>query len=267
MNEGKNQLGLDQVEPKAKDEAETPAPVAEVMPSSDPAEAQKPGLTIRDTQATSILDPNMYIQMKALANDFIASKAIPKHWETPAQVLIGLQAGIEMGMKPMEAINSLYPVNGAINIWGKAVTRRLREHGYQIKFSNESQEAVTATVSKPGEKYTETYTFKEAEESGYTTDNYGKLKIGWKPGITRKKKLRYGALNMIINTYIADVLGSAMGIQELAEDVDFTKPSLSSGTSGDRRTRMIAAQNKSQAKLNGGNHTAKAVEPGANEEE
>lgn len=263
MSEEK-QLGLDEVHPAAGGEAPKEPAQGEVVSPAEQADGQKPGLTIRDTQATSILDPNMYIQMKALANDFIASKAIPKHWETPAQVLIGLQAGIEMGMKPMEAINSLYPVNGAINIWGKAVTRRLREHGYMIKFTDESQEAVTATVWKKGEKYTETYTFAEADESGYTKDNYGKLKIGWKPGITRKKKLRYGALNMIINTYIADVLGSAMGIQELAEDVDFTKPQL---TSGDRRTRMIEAQNRSQEKLNGSNHSAKAVKTEGDKEE
>src|SRR5215475_9843016 len=90
-------------------------------------------MTIRDTQATNFLDPNLYIQLKALALDFIKSGAIPAVWKTSEQVLVGLQTGAEMGMKPMEAMNSLYPVNGAINVWGKATTRRLKEHGWTIE--------------------------------------------------------------------------------------------------------------------------------------
>lgn len=176
-------------------------------------------MTIRDTQATAFLDPNVYVQLKALAQDFIRSKAIPSVWQTAEQVLVGLQTGAEMGMKPMEAMNSLYPVNGAINVWGKATTRRLKEHGWSIKYSNESQEACTATVSRNGEEYTETYTFAEAELSGYTKDSRG-LKVGWRPGMNRKKKLRYGVLSLIISTEIPEVLGSAMGIVEVSDDYD-----------------------------------------------
>lgn len=177
-------------------------------------------MTIRDTQATNFLDPNLYIQLKALAQDFIKSKAIPSVWQTAEQVLVGLQTGAEMGMKPMEAMNSLYPVNGAINVWGKATTRRLKEHGWTIKYTNETQETCTATVSKGREKYTETFTFAEAEASGYTKDSYGKVKVGWRDGMNRRKKLRYGVLSLIISTYIPDVLGSAMGIVEVSDDYD-----------------------------------------------
>lgn len=177
-------------------------------------------MTIRDTQATNFLDPNVYIQLKALAQDFIKSKAIPTVWQSAEQVLVGLQTGAEMGMKPMEAMNSLYPVNGAINVWGKATTRRLKEHGWTIKYTNETQVACTATVSKGKEKYTETFTFAEAEASGYTKDSYGKLKIGWRDGMNRRKKLRYGVLSLIIATEIPEVLGSAVGIVEVSDDYD-----------------------------------------------
>lgn len=180
----------------------------------------KQTITIRDTESTSFLDPNLYIQMKALAADFIASKAIPSVWQSAAQVLVGLQTGVEMGMKPMEAMNSLYPVNGAINVWGKATTRRLKEHGWTIKYSNETQQTCTATVTNGKEKYTETFDFADAEASGYTKDSYGKLKIGWREGMNRRKKLRYGVLSLIISTYIPEVLGSAMGIVEVSDDYD-----------------------------------------------
>lgn len=213
-------------------------------------------LTIRDTQATNFLDPNLYIQLKALALDFIKSSAIPAVWKTSEQVLVGLQTGAEMGMKPMEAMNSLYPVNGAINVWGKATTRRLREHDWTIKYSNETQETCTATVSKDREKYTETYTFSEAQESGYTTDSSGKLKIGWRAGMNRKKKLRYGVLSLIISTEIPEVLGSAMGIVEVSEDYDFS-------TKNEAKTDELTKKREAlQRSLNASNSAKQANRPG-----
>lgn len=206
---------------------------------------QKQSLTIRDTESTIFLDPNLYIQMKALAQDFINSKAIPSVWQDASQVLVGLQTGVEMGMKPMEAMNSLYPVNGAINVWGKATTRRLKEHGWTIKYTNESQDSCTATVTRDKEKYTETFDFADAELSGYTKDNSGRLKIGWKPGMNRRKKLRYGVLSLIISTYIPEVLGSAMGIVEVSDDYDLgTNKQPGQLADGDKLKRIAEAADK-----------------------
>lgn len=204
------------------EEQEPEAHEAELMPAKQPDPEKPKAMTIMDTGETSLLNPAIYVQMKQLANDFIQSEAIPKCWTTSSQVLVGLQTGVEMGMKPMEAMRSLYIVNGMVNIWGAAVIRRVKEHGYQIKYSAETQETCTATITKGKEKYIETYTYAEAHESGYTTDNYGKLKVGWKPGANRKLKLRYGVMSMIIKTYIPDVLGSAAGIVEV--DQDFKEP-------------------------------------------
>lgn len=205
-----------------------------------PPAAEPKSLTIRDTQKSALMDPNLYIQMKAMANDFIASKAVPQCWQSAAQVLVGLQTGLEMGMAPMEAMNSLYVVNGAINVWGKATTRRLIEHGYRIEYTDETQESCTATVTRGDEKYTETMTFQDAIDSGYTTRQ--QPKIGWRPGMNRRKKLRYGCLSLIISTYIPQVLGSAAGIAEVSEDFildgEITNPT------SDRKAKMLAAETK-----------------------
>lgn len=178
------------------------------------------GVTVRDTEVTSLLNPEIYVQMKILAQDFINSKAIPTCWQSSAQVLVGLQTGLEMGMTPMESMNSLYVVNGAVNIWGKAVTRRLRVHGFIVKYSNETPEQVTATITRGEEKYSFTFKYKDAELSGYTKDNYGKDKIGWKPGQNRLLKLRYGALSALLKTEVPEVLGVVNGIAEIESDFE-----------------------------------------------
>ena len=54
--------------------------------------------------------------------------------------------------------------------------------------------------------------------SGFTKDKYGNIKLGWKEGANRKRKLRYGVLSQIIHTYLPEVLGSVTGIGDYSED-------------------------------------------------
>jgi len=176
--------------------------------------------------ATQFLNPTVWGQIVGLASTFITSGALPEHYKNKAQVAMAIQAGYEMGMKPIESLQSLYPVNGQWNIWGKAVPKRFRLHGYRISYKEESENSCTAVVTKiddPSETYEETMTFELAEKSGYVsyTDRYSKeevLKLGWKEGMNRKRKLRYNALSMIISTYLPDVLDGAQDIQEVFED-------------------------------------------------
>ena len=177
------------------------------------------GISIRDTDTTSLMNPEVYVQMKILANDFISSKAIPQCWETASQVLVGLQTGLEMGMKPMEAMNSLYVVRGAVNVWGKATVRRLREHGFTLEYADETEDEVTAVVKRDDEEYRATFRLEDAEKSGHTKDSRGQYKIGWKAGQNRKLKLRYGAISEILKTQLPEVMGSAVGIAELENDL------------------------------------------------
>lgn len=172
-------------------------------------------------RVTTFMDPAIWAQMKAMAETLRQSGMLPTGLDSVPKILVVMQTGFENGLKPMESFGSLYVVNGAVNYYGKAVTRRFREHGWQIAYSNESDGSVTATVTNMkniAEFYTETYTFAEAEESGYTSKG-GALKFGWKKGLNRRLKLRYGVLSIIIKSYIPEILGSAKGIVEVEEDV------------------------------------------------
>lgn len=173
---------------------------------------------------TQFMNPSVWTQIRAMGKVFFESKAIPSSIQNEQQLIMVLQAGFESGMTPIESLHSLYIVNGSINVWGKAVTKRLRNHGWKIEYSAESDEECTATVTKGDEKYTETYTFELADASGYTKTNAGGLKIGWKEGINRKLKLRYGVLSLIIKSYIPEVLGNFNDIKEVAEDLVIDEP-------------------------------------------
>lgn len=168
------------------------------------------------TQPSSYLDPRQWAHMKSMAIDFKRSNALPTS-DNEYTILMKLQAGVEMGMKPIESIKSFYFVNGSINIFGAATMRRLREHGWSINYKDELDKC-TITVKKENEEYSDSLTFKEAELSGWTKDKYGNLKPGWKQGINRKLKLRYGCASSLIKTYLPEVLGSATDIAEIAMD-------------------------------------------------
>lgn len=168
---------------------------------------------------TEYLDPAVWTQMKGMAETFRQSGALPKSLDTVAKIVVVLQTGLELGLKPMESINSLYIVNGKVNFWGAAAVARLTGKGYEVQYeSKDDQKDVTVTVKRIAaskdvyaDEYKVTYTYEEAEKSGYTKG------FGWKPGLNRKLKLRYGAISIVLKTHLPHLLGSA-GIVEVEED-------------------------------------------------
>lgn len=179
---------------------------------------------------TTFMNPSVWTQIRAMGKVFFEGKALPSSIANEPQLVMVLQAGFEMGMAPVESLKSLYIVNGSVNVYGAATVRRLREHGWLVKYSDESDEQCTATVTlkdrKTGailEEYTETFKYSDAEKSGYTKSSSG-LKVGWREGLNRKLKMRYGVLSLIIKSFIPEVLGSASDIAEVAMDapIDIT---------------------------------------------
>lgn len=171
------------------------------------------------SETTNVMNPVEYEQIKKVAADFWAAGALAKSFENEKQIVMALLAGREMGMTFNEAVNDLYFVNGKLNIHGKATPAAIRRHGWRIKYKDETLESCTAVVTnaKTGEEIEDTFTFKEAEESGFTKGNNG-LKAGWLPGANRRRKLRYGVLSLIIHTYIPEVVGAVAGIGEYSQD-------------------------------------------------
>lgn len=187
------------------------------MPDSDTAPVNTSIQEMVNTQKTDLIDPIVWKQIKGMAQTLIQSNAMPSYIQNEFQAVMVMQAGYEMGMKPVEALNSLYLVHGQITIWGKAITKQFVKHGYKLSYKDKADESVV-TAKKGNEVFTESMTFAEAEQSGYTKDSNGSLKFGWRQGSNRILKLRYGALNKLAKTQCAEVLDSAAGIAEVYQD-------------------------------------------------
>lgn len=192
---------------------------------------------MNEPKALLVADPYLqadrWAQMTTLAQSLVQSQALPKDVKNAHQALVKMQYGLEIGLKPMQALSGTMIINGAVNPWGKTVVYLLRQAGWRISYQEEIN-SCTATITKDDEEYSETMTFADAEKSKWThqwkknrdgqlvKDREGnfvkELKVGWYEGMNRRLKLRYGALSAIIKSYVPDVLGGAPDIVEVAED-------------------------------------------------
>jgi hypothetical protein len=182
-------------------------------------------IAVADKTFNIVAHKDLWAHMNTVSKTLIESRALPGYLTNPAQVMVILETGQEMGFKFMESIKYLYIVNGAITLQGQGAIRRLVEAGYQVKYEEKDDECTAKVFTGGIEVARETVTFSDAEKSGYVYKSGGtELKPGWLPGLNRKIKLRYQAVSIIVKTRLPDVLGAALDIKEVAEDYEIIKP-------------------------------------------
>lgn len=67
--------------------------------------------------------------MKLAAETFINSRLVPKHFDSGAKIIVALQAGAELGLKPWQSLQSLHVVNGVIGIKSSVIGGLIRQSG------------------------------------------------------------------------------------------------------------------------------------------
>lgn len=144
-----------------------------------------------------------------IANQFFKAGCFGGDVKNPHQAFVKIQAGREMGMPPMEAMKSLYIVNGQITIYGSAMTKRLREAGWKIEYLDSTEEKCTAIITKNGERYEYTATKEEL------------LKLKSRAfGFAPKEKLRWHAISRLVRFNVPEILGAISYTKEEMDDVD-----------------------------------------------
>lgn len=137
----------------------------------------------------------MQFQLK-IANNFITSKAFKAANAEQAYVII--KAGAEMGMKPVEAMQALYCVNGSVKMWGDKMVSRITQAGYKLEYLNESPKGVTVRVTnKDGFEASETVS---ADDPIIQKSNAYKF--------APKNKLRFHGVRMIASFHLPHLFNS-----------------------------------------------------------
>jgi hypothetical protein len=100
-----------------------------------------------------------------------ASPFVPKGMEKPGDILVALQAGAEMGLSPMQALQSLAIVNGRPSIYGDAALALVRKSGlmtgYSQQLTGEGEQRRAVVKCKRGdEEYIQEFSVADAKRAG-----------------------------------------------------------------------------------------------------
>ncbi len=91
------------------------------------------------------LSPQTFEQALTLANYLADSDLVPKDYRgKPGNCLIAIQWGSELGLKPLQALQNIAPINGRPALWGDAVIALVRSSPL-CEYVQESDDGHTAT--------------------------------------------------------------------------------------------------------------------------
>lgn len=145
--------------------------------------------------------------MSLIATTLRAGGVLPKGIDTVQKMMVVLQAGREIGLAPLESLNSLYFVNGKVAMYGEAVPNQILRAGHRIVWGKCDATTATVTIIRgdDSQKMSTTFTMKDAEERGYTSNAiYKKFP---------ENMLKWRALSMTAKFIAPDAL-RGIGIKE-----------------------------------------------------
>jgi len=160
--------------------------------------------------------PDHWQAMREMAKAFHDAKALPAHWNSAEKIIMGLQAGAEMGIPPMQALSTLLIVNGKITMEGKAMLKKLRQAGVGVEWVESTDKTCKVKLTRPDDKsaHTEEFTWEDAERAKLTTkDNWVKYP---------KDMLRWKALSRAARFHCPDI-SEGLYITEEAMDFEGSK--------------------------------------------
>ena len=159
---------------------------------------------VRREEQTALVPQQSLQELKSIATEVVKSGLAPKGM-SPEQLAIVYLKGQEMGMRPMEAQESFYVVNGSVGNWTHQLVSRLRQAGHDYTINETTMDTCTITIYRnDGGTYTHTMTFKECEAAGYNKAG-GSVKPTWR-GAGQRGMLLNRTLSSGIKAYCPEVL-------------------------------------------------------------
>jgi len=172
-------------------------------------------LTIQNQNKQFDLAPQDFAQLTTFADLVSKSGLVPKDYiGKPGNVIVAVQMGVEIGLKPMQSLQNISVINGRPSLWGDALLALVKASGvceYIHEEISADGETATCETKRKGElkATTRTFTIKDATKAGLMTkDNWSKYP---------KRMLQLRARAWALRDVYPDVLG---GLQVAEEQQD-----------------------------------------------
>ena len=173
---------------------------------------------IRKNDIDKYFAPALWNTLTVMAQAFYQSKALPEGIDNPAKVLMVLQAGREIGLKPIESLQSFYFVNGKLTLYGQRQIAQVIKAGYRVDWGECSNETAEVTISRDDRgKYTAIFTAEEAEKRGLTKTKYGTKEVWAKH---KKNMLMYKAFGEAARFFCPEALDGYYSFEEMIAESD-----------------------------------------------
>lgn len=168
---------------------------------------------LQTTQQSGFINPTNYQEAYQFSQMLASSNLVPPNFKgKPEEILIAMQMGSELGLKPLQSLQSIAVIGNKPTIWGDSLVAICQGSGLLQDITEEvTDEYATVTVIRTGqEPHTVTFTKKDAE----TAKLWGKTGP-WTQYPKRMMKNRARAF--ALRDKFADVL-SGFGITEEEKD-------------------------------------------------
>ncbi len=156
--------------------------------------------------ALQTINPEEWKLILSMSEVFWKAGAIPQSFKNSYQVAMALQAGAEVGLKPVFSLNSISFINGRASIYGEAAIALIISKGHKIKWGacNEFEATVTITRGDTGDSMVGHFTMDMAIKRGLTKTRDGKSKDAW---ITSPDNLlKFKAFHSVAKFLVPDAL-------------------------------------------------------------
>jgi len=186
-----------------------------------------------------------------LAKMIAESSIVPKDFKSkPGDVLVAIQMGAEVGLQPLQSIQSIAVINGRPTIWGDAALALVMKHPdfeniiESISEDLQKNHRASCTILRKGhEPYTTEFTVEDAKKAGlWSKDIWQKYP---------KRMLQMRARGFALRDKFPDAL-KGLSIRE--EVLDYEEIQSSNGIS-------YAQEKKNNAKLTQADHFASMLKP------
>lgn len=107
-------------------------------------------------------------ELKELAKTLGPSSLLPSALRgKPADVLVTVMYGNELGLSPMQAIQGIYVVNGRPTLAAQTWLALARRAGHRVKVTEQTDDACTVELERgdTGETHVSRYTYAEAQQA------------------------------------------------------------------------------------------------------
>lgn len=168
---------------------------------------------LQTTQQTGFINPTNYQEAYQFSEMLAKSNLVPPNFKNkPEEILIAMQMGSELGLKPLQSLQSIAVIGNKPTIWGDSLVAICQGSGLLQDIIEEvTDDYATVTVIRTGqEPHSVTFSMADAEKAGLAN------KAGpWKQYPKRMMKNRARAF--ALRDKFADVL-SGFGITEEEKD-------------------------------------------------